>query len=140
MRALVVEDDAGIRALVSALLRPMGVAVAEAGTCKEALGMLDTDLILLDIQLPNGSGFRVLQELRQVRDDVPVIVVSGYPNWRDRVLSEPLTYFVEKPFTLDALKTVITTAIDAARSLTKIRKGTKALGEFVDRNQREETQ
>jgi len=138
MRALLVEDDSSVRAFISGLLRPMGMSVVEVSTIQDALEKLDTDLVLLDIQLPNGNGYRVLQTLRSERDDIPVIVVSSFEEWRERCLVEPLTYWLEKPFSSDELKRAVAKAIDTAKNLRTIRKGTDVLGKFIERQQQKE--
>lgn len=83
MKFLVIDDHALIRdALASVLgqLQP-GSAVIEASTCAEALeavaGHADLSLVLLDLTLPDGNGFALLDKLRRDRPAVPVVVLSA---------------------------------------------------------------
>ena len=83
MKFLVIDDHALIRdalASVLAQLQP-GSAVIEASTCAEALeavtGQADLSLVLLDLTLPDGDGFLLLERLRRDRPGVPVVVLSA---------------------------------------------------------------
>ena len=76
VRVLVVEDeDAIAEPLVEGLGRE-GYDVARVATGREALDAGETDLVLLDLRLPDIDGFTVCRELR-ARSDVPIIVVSA---------------------------------------------------------------
>jgi DNA-binding response OmpR family regulator len=87
VRLLVVEDNrAELDALV-AVLRKDGFSVEGATTGAEALDRLDnTDLVLLDLGLPDIDGFTLCWQIRATRQ-VPIIVVSGRPLSRDRTLA-----------------------------------------------------
>jgi DNA-binding NarL/FixJ family response regulator len=78
---LIVDDDASFRAFVSRLLTSAGHATVEAGTGADALAAVRSErptLVLLDVSLPDISGFEVCCELReQFADELPVIFVSG---------------------------------------------------------------
>ncbi len=78
---LIVDDDAMFRAFVSRLLARAGHATVEAATGEDALEAVHSDrptLVLLDVSLPDISGFEVCCELRdQYGDQFPVIFVSG---------------------------------------------------------------
>jgi two-component system catabolic regulation response regulator CreB len=103
---LVVEDDPSVgraieRSLVAVGHRPRLVAsVAEA---EEALRTDSADILILDIDLPDGSGWDILRDLRSQGRMVPVVVISALAPNR-RLLSEfECTLFLEKPFPMDAL-------------------------------------
>lgn len=80
-RILIVDDHPlyrdGLRARLSA--RPDFSVVGEAGTSAEGLHMvkeLAPDLAVVDISLPDGSGIELTREMRAVRPDMPVLIVS----------------------------------------------------------------
>lgn len=78
-RIFLVEDDAGISRNLALLLRSEGFAVTHAGTQKEAASLLAEqkfDLALVDLSLPDGNGFAVCTEIRQVQD-IPVIFLTA---------------------------------------------------------------
>lgn len=64
---LLVDDDPALRELVARGLRAAGAAVVEAGGVDEALALADggPDLVLLDLDLPDGSGLDVARGLRE---------------------------------------------------------------------------
>jgi len=97
---LVVDDEPGIReSLVYALERD-GFQSLEAGTLKEAWEHWESaDLIVLDLMLPDGSGFDFLAQLR-TKSQVPVIVLTSRGEITDRVvgLEVGADDYMVKPF------------------------------------------
>lgn len=103
---VVVEDDPTFRRLIVRNLEARGHTVREAGTAAEASGAVlgqQADLLLLDINLPDGSGWDVLRELRLHGVELPTIVTSAL-HIAPSVLAEfrPMAY-LPKPFGLEAL-------------------------------------
>ena len=102
-----VEDDEALVRSITRNLRAREYEVRSCGSVAEALLQLDRkipDLVLLDIDLPDGSGWEVARELRaRSRGVVPVIVVSAlHPNQR-LVHDLGCLGFLEKPFPMEAL-------------------------------------
>ena len=82
-----VEDDAGLRSVVAMLLEPFARTEA-AATLAEATGKLAAhkyDLVLLDLALPDGSGWDLFDKLREASPHPPVIVFSGSSVGQDRI-------------------------------------------------------
>jgi DNA-binding response OmpR family regulator len=105
-RVLLVEDQESLRRVIARNLSARGIVVDEAGTAAEAVeqAVLDKpDLLLLDINLPDRTGWDVLRELR-VRDaEVPTIVVSAVRVSQSRLDEFHPVAYLPKPFPLDAL-------------------------------------
>jgi DNA-binding response OmpR family regulator len=99
MRVLVVEDEKAIADPLAEGLRREGFIVTVAGTAAEALAAPESDVILLDLRLPDGDGLDVCRELR-ARSDVPIIVVTARGEEVDRVVGLELGAddYVVKPF------------------------------------------
>lgn len=102
LRVLVVDDDAPTRDLVEALLSDEGFAVecvADARTALTAIGQRRPDVVLLDIMMPETSGFDLMNEIRS-RDDLPIIFLSARGGETDRVLGLRMGAddYVVKPF------------------------------------------
>ena len=107
---LVVEDEAGIRALVRKILRRQGYTVLEASNGDEALQACAQqkgriDLLVTDVMMPQMSGRELADKLTSLRPDLRVLYVSGYTD--DAMLQSgsfpPGTAFLQKPFTLGSL-------------------------------------
>jgi DNA-binding response OmpR family regulator len=103
---LIVEDEAALRRVIARNLTSRGHVVREAESAKDALTALAEerpDLMLLDINLPDRSGWDVLRQLRQLGLEVPTIIVSAVRISPARLEEfHPLAY-LPKPFPLDAL-------------------------------------
>jgi two-component system response regulator TctD len=106
---LVVEDDAGLRAYLVAILEAQGLRVVAAGSGEEALERLGNEkamLAVLDIGLPGMDGFAVAEHLDY---DVPVIVVTGDP-LRAKMRGfgrEPQLTILSKPVTPDQIEAAV---------------------------------
>ncbi len=104
MKALVIEDDANILEAISLIfqLRWPEMEVASTPSGKEGIAMVETespDVVLLDINLPDISGFQVLSEIRRF-SDVPVLVatVRGEETDTVRGLELGADDYIVKPF------------------------------------------
>ena len=105
-RVLLVEDEAALRRVIARNLTGRGLEVSEAATVAQALQALSSelpDLILLDINLPDHSGWDVLRDLQRRSVNVPTIVVSAIRVSQSRLDEfHPMAY-LPKPFPIDAL-------------------------------------
>jgi DNA-binding response OmpR family regulator len=118
-KILIVDDDADLRHGLNLRLRANHYETAFASDGFSAVAMAlkeQPDMIILDIGLPAGDGFVVLQRLRQsaALSAIPVIVLTARdPQFnRDRVLKAGATAFFQKP----ANNTELLDAISAALS------------------------
>jgi DNA-binding response OmpR family regulator len=99
VRVLLVEDDESIATSLRRGLARYGYEVDWVATAAEALQAPRSDLVLLDLGLPDGDGLDVCRILR-ARSDVPIIVVSARSDEADRVVGLELGAddYVSKPF------------------------------------------
>ncbi len=107
-RILVVEDDSPIRQLIHEVLAQRGFAVQEAKDGLEAWALLKRDdppfdLVILDLIMPELSGYEVLQRMHRKGLQLPVIVCSGFPgDISESELHElGVRLFLAKPFDLN---------------------------------------
>ena len=106
VRALVVDDEATLAELLSTALRYEGWHVEHALTGQSAIAKartLEPDVILLDVMLPDLSGFDVLRRVRQTHPHVPVLFLTARDAVEDRVagLTAGGDDYVTKPFSLE---------------------------------------
>ena len=113
---LIVDDDAGVReALRFALDEHFTVLDAPHG--RSALGIVRAervDLVLLDILMPEVDGLEILQELKAVEPDIPVIMMTAVKTVRTTVAAMKLgaADYVTKPFQEDELLASIRQALE----------------------------
>ncbi len=77
---MVVEDDANTRKLMKAVLKNKGYNVLEASDGEEAFDLIDreyVDLILLDIMMPRMDGISFAKNLRAVKSQIPILMVTA---------------------------------------------------------------
>lgn len=100
---LLVDDSAELRRLVTEILNREGFAYVDTASCvKEANAYFlqkEPDLLILDINLPDGDGFSLLQKIRTI-SDVPVLCLSARDEDNDRLLGLGLGAddYMVKPF------------------------------------------
>jgi len=120
---LLVEDQDGIRDLVGEFLRRNGYIVLHAVDGDEALRMAgeygdEIDLLLTDILMPNIGGRELAQRLTQLRPQMRVLFMSGYPEHTS--LSDEVTgqhaAVLQKPFMMDNLARKIRNVLDEGDS------------------------
>ena len=114
---LVIEDQKNIRKLVSMALSTNGYRVAEAKTGREGLSMAAVyapDLILLDLGLPDISGWEVLRGIRE-RSSSPVGVDTADGREEDKRAARAMgADYIAKPFTVPELLARLEAAIRRA--------------------------
>ena len=103
---LIVDDEEGIRESLSGILEDEGYRVVSAGTGEDALRMIQEqtpDLVILDVWLPKMDGIQALQEIKSLKRDIPVIMISGHGNIEVAVKATRMgAYdFLEKPLSLE---------------------------------------
>jgi DNA-binding response OmpR family regulator len=100
--ALVVDDEPLVRRFVSTVLRRQGWLVREAGDAVGALALAATgplDLLVTDYEMPGISGVALAVQLRLRNENLPVLMVSGYPDAAGEMRSlNGRTAFARKPF------------------------------------------
>lgn len=118
MHILIIEDDEDFRQELADLLRGSlyrVTALAQFGNIAARLPSIHPDLILLDLNLPEQSGFEVCTEIRRV-SDVPIIFVTGRSDSADEVtaLLKGGDDYVTKPFPPAVLLAHITAVLKRA--------------------------
>jgi DNA-binding NtrC family response regulator len=105
---LIVEDEETFRRSLTRHLSRRGHRVIQAGTCAEAVELIDeepVDVVLADVVLPDGQGFQVFDRLRQRHQHAHVVVMTGQSALDHAItaLREGAADFLTKPFSMEAL-------------------------------------
>jgi DNA-binding response OmpR family regulator len=104
---LIVEDEAALAEVLARNLRARGFAVSTVDTAEGAVLQLAEewpDAVVLDINLPDESGWEVLRRLRpEDRKRLHVVVISAAPFSQKRIAEFRPAHALLKPFPIDAL-------------------------------------
>ena len=127
---LVVDDDQAIRWTLKEALQSWGFAATEAGSVAEGLTVYTAELpavVLLDIDLPDGSGLDLLREIKKENEDAIVIMITGNVHVDNTIsaLRGGAYDFIGKPINLEELRITIRNAIEARflrREVEQVRK------------------
>ncbi len=117
---LVVEDEDALRDIACRILRRNGYSVIAAAGGPEAMTLAEhhdgpIDLVLTDVVMPQMSGRTLAIALRELRPDIRILYMSGYPeDFISRELGDPRPVIVRKPFTEPALLEKLREMLDAA--------------------------
>ena len=110
MRVLVVDDEVGVRKVVSSMLERAGYSVLTASDGQEAVDVFrrqadSIDCVLLDLSMPKLDGEEAFREMQQIRADVPVILSSGFTDQEivDRFRGGGLAGVIHKPARMHVL-------------------------------------
>jgi two-component system, OmpR family, response regulator QseB len=110
---LVVEDDDALRTAIRLNLVKRGYPVREATTLRDALQAFDEvrpDVLLLDLNLPDGSGQDLLVELRTRGVTLPTVLMSAAGISPLRLAQTQPVWYLAKPFRIEALLDVLALA------------------------------
>lgn len=119
LRVLIVDDQEAVRITLSRVIGRRGHAISVAVDGADAIEVFrkaggDFDLILLDISMPRRNGYQVLEEIRAMRPEARVVLMSGYSEQHlagagmsgSGAAVRP-DGFLEKPFTVEAIDRVL---------------------------------
>ena len=103
MRLLLIEDDSAMALSIELLLKSERFCVCKTDLGEEAIGLIklhDYDIILLDVNLPDISGFEVLRSVRLARVETPILIISGVAGASEmvRALRFGADDYMTKPF------------------------------------------
>ncbi len=117
---LLVEDDDAVRRVTSRMLEGLGFRVIAAASPRQALDLArdhigTIDVLLSDVIMPGINGRELAEAVKKLRPAMKIVFVSGYTD--DVALLQQLRahalFFLQKPFTSQALADMIRAALDA---------------------------
>lgn len=111
-KILVIDDDPGILEALRAILEMAGYLVDTAREADELEGTDQEnlpDLILLDMLLSGKDGRLIAKKLKNTphTQNIPIIMLSAYPDAKEEIKAYGIDDFVAKPFNMDQLLTLI---------------------------------
>ncbi len=140
---LVIDDEEIIREAFEALLAGEGYAVRSAETAQrgmELLGAGPFDAVLLDLMLPDRNGLDVLEDIRRLDDELPVVMVTAKSTIENAITATKrgAFHFIAKPFQNDEVLLVLHNALERRRLLkenlelrTRLRSGGHRFDEII---------
>ena len=116
-RILVIDDEAAIRDSLRMTLEYEGYEFLGAATGQEGLALAEReapDLVLLDVKMPGMDGIEVLERLRNMNDQLPIVVISGHGTISTAVeaTKKGAWDFIEKPFASERVLVSLRNALD----------------------------
>lgn len=113
---LTVDDCSMTTSLICRSLRADGHDMVEAHSgCNalEIMGSQDVDLALVDLVMPGMSGSELIAEMRQVKPDLPIVVVSGLADLDTvvRIMKLGVQDYIQKPIDWDRLRSAVKAAL-----------------------------
>ena len=103
---LIVDDDSSVRLMLARVLGNEGYGVLTAANGVDALGLAETlsvDLVLLDLNMPEVNGWKVLEAFDAKNIAPPVIIITALPNQQEAARGAGVAMILEKPLDFPSL-------------------------------------
>jgi len=124
---LIVDDEAGMRSTLAANLEHQGYQTITCKNGKEALVCIQQDhpdVVISDLRLPDGSGLKLLECLKEINPEAAFILITGHASLETALeaLNEGAFAYVTKPFGMDEVYTVVRNALKQQRLMLENQK------------------
>ncbi len=103
---LLADDEASVRKLVARVLESADYGVVTAANGQEALAKYRARrpcLVVLDLKMPDQDGWQTFEEMRRVDPQVPVVVITAWPNQAEQAARRGMDALLEKPLDMQLL-------------------------------------
>jgi DNA-binding NtrC family response regulator len=129
---LVVDDDDGVRKVLTRWVTEMGYAVFAAGDALTALDLMRqyrVDVALCDIRMPGHDGIWLIEQIGRIHPDVAIVLATGLMEMDPMVTLRPgVVGYVVKPFNRDELGRVVKRGLSERKRLEReCRRGSRML-------------
>ncbi len=126
-RILVVDDERSLRTTLSKVLVDEGHSALTADSAREAVRLHERellDLVILDWKLPDGGGLDVLSRMLDRDPDLPVIIITAFPDVKNAVkaMKHGAFDYIVKPFDLDELLVLVERALIHGKLRSELRR------------------
>ncbi len=117
---LIIDDEEIIREALEALLSAQGYRVRTAATGGEGIDRLGdgpVDVVLLDLMLPDRNGLEVLEEIRRIDEELPVVMITAFGTIESAIAAtkQGAFHYFTKPFKNDEVLVVLRNAVERRR-------------------------
>ncbi len=113
-KVLLAEDEDTVRAITQRMLEHLGFEVLSVMDGREAVQLFEKHkdeikCIILDLTMPHIDGFEACMKIKKIREDIPIILTSGYPQEQieRKVKMGLFTGYIQKPYRFENLKEII---------------------------------
>jgi CheY-like chemotaxis protein len=125
IKVLLVDDHESVRTTTAALLVDLGYEVVEASDGGQAIALLEKDpdrfdLLVTDYAMPLMSGTEVIEKARQIRPELPALIITGYADEQSIARRPEGVQVIAKPFGADQMRLAIGVTLAAADALPKV--------------------
>ncbi|MCX7973377.1 MAG: sigma-54 dependent transcriptional regulator [Candidatus Aminicenantes bacterium] len=119
-KIVIVDDERSLLDLLTRVFTKEGYRVQATTSAAKAIEIIekeDLDLLISDIRLPEISGMEILKRCREIRPDVPVIMITAYGNMKQAIeaLKMGALDYIIKPFDLEELKITVAKGLEKRR-------------------------
>lgn len=123
-KILVVDDERGLREVLSIMLTRAGYAVTEAADGEEAIGHVGReifDLVITDLRMPKADGMAVLRAVKSLSPETVVLVITAFASADTAVeaMKQGAYDYLTKPFQVDEVQLIIRNALEKRRLSTE---------------------
>ncbi|MGD8226893.1 MAG: sigma-54 dependent transcriptional regulator [Desulfobacteraceae bacterium] len=131
---LIVDDEKNYLVVLEALLGPEGYEILTASSAEDALRLIkesDLDLMITDMKMPGTSGMQLLKASKEIKPDLPVIMMTAYGTIEMAVeaMKKRAYDYITKPFQNEELKLTVKKALENYRLIKENRRLSLALSD-----------
>ena len=137
MNILIVDDDHNTRKTMGKILKAKGFDVEEAGTGAEAIAACKAkffNIALIDLRLPDVSGFEVLKSVCGINEDTIAIMITGFASLDSSIeaMNKGAFSYITKPVNIDQALIIIEKALEKQRLSLENKRLLKELKEALE--------
>lgn len=115
-RILIIDDNENMLETLTDILTEKGYRIATAQSlteAKKALTKNNFNLVLVDLKLPDGSGLEILNDIKQSKKEIPIIIFTAYGSLQTAIsaMNDGAFGYLQKPLNLDELEATIKKAL-----------------------------
>jgi two-component system NtrC family response regulator len=131
---LIVDDEKNYLVVLEALLAPEGYEIITSDNAKSALTFIresDLDLVITDMKMPGMNGMELLEEIKKIKSEIPIIIMTAYGtiDMAVEAMKKQAYDYLTKPFNNEELKLTIKKSLENYRLIKENRLLSEALSD-----------